>query len=528
MILDCYTMAGGYFIRQDSMGFPQLFEAMERTGVAAAAVMSTRALQADARKGNEHLMSVASGDRRVIPIAVVYPEADHYRLPQTIADSVDRGAAGLGFYMNQAFSSSSLVFRQSIAEAVKPGLPVFFVDVRDAGVLSQIAELTAESGCPAVFLGPHYVNFGELLAVLAAYPHTYAETSWQITPGCIELLVEAAGPDRVLFGSGAPIRPIQPALNMVLDAEIDDGVKRKILAANALRLFGKGLEASRVEASSAPLPEPKAPRTPAVDVHGHLGVAPRLPMKIRDVDAIEYYAARANIEVVVCSAPVAYREDIEGGNQEMLRKIEGRPRLRGSPTISPTHMDESIHWLDAAAAHPKLVHATWDPDNEGEAIGVERFMTLWAEVAKRGIPVFWNSGSQDLDRNVRWQKKLGYMPMIRGASKAESDMFLQVGRRHPDLPIILGHGLGEDGVAIAKRTRNIYLELSGTYPEREALRNAIDALGPERIVYGTDMDLINPAFGLGVYYEADMSPEEDSLVMAGNARRILGLTQETG
>jgi hypothetical protein len=93
---------------------------------------------------------------------------------------------------------------------------------------------------------------------------------------------------------------------------------------------------------------------------------------------------------------------------------------------------------------------------------------------------------------------------------------------------MFGHGLGEDGVYIAKRSPNVYLELSGTYPERGALRKAIDELGPERIVYGTDLDLINPAFCLGVYYEAGMSPEEDSLVMAGNARRIMGLPADMG
>ena len=96
---------------------------------------------------------------------------------------------------------------------------------------------------------------------------------------------------------------------------------------------------------------------------------------------------------------------------------------------------------------------------------------------------------------------------------------------------MIGHGLGEDGLLIAKGTPNVHLELSGTYPERDAIRKAIDELGPERVVYGTDMDLISPAFGLGVYHEAHMTAEEERLVMAGNARRIMKLPErrvETG
>ena len=531
MIVDAYTMAGGYFIRQDAMGFPDLAAAMDKTGVDAAVVLSTRAMQADARKGNQQLFSEGAHDKRLIPVGVVYPEASSVDVPDIVAECVQHGAAGIALYLSQTVPFNSLAFRRTLAEAVKPGLPLIAVDIREPGIATRVAELTAGSGCPLVLLGPHYVNFDELLVVLDEHHHVYLDTSWQITPGCIELMVEHAGADRIMFGSGAALRPIQPALNMVLDADLDDETKRKVLAANALRLFGRKEEADRVSASVEPLPELRAPETPAIDIHGHMGVSPRLPMSIRDVEAIEHYGRRAGFEYVVCSAPVAYREDLDSGNEEMLEKIKGRPSLLGSPVISPTHMPESIKWLDIAARNDRLAHVTWDPDNEGEAIGSQRFMTLWEEVARRGVPVFWNSGAQDLDRNVRWSRKLGYTPMIRGAARAEIEMFLEVGRRHPELPVMIGHGLGEDGLLIAKGTPNVHLELSGTYPERDAIRKAIDELGPERIVYGTDMDLISPAFGLGVYHEAHMTAEEERLVMAENARRIMKLPErrvETG
>ena len=103
------------------------------------------------------------------------------------------------------------------------------------------------------------------------------------------------------------------------------------------------------------------------------------------------------------------------------------------------------------------------------------------------------------------------------------EMFLEIGRRHPNLPIILGHGLGKEGVELAKQRRNFYLELSGTYPDRGDVHRAIDGVGKERVVFGTDLDLIVPAFAMGIYYEADLSAEEDRLIMAENARRILDL-----
>ena len=37
MIVDSYTMAGGYFIRDSPMGFPELFASMGKSGGSAAA-----------------------------------------------------------------------------------------------------------------------------------------------------------------------------------------------------------------------------------------------------------------------------------------------------------------------------------------------------------------------------------------------------------------------------------------------------------------------------------------------------------
>lgn len=45
-------------------------------------------------------------------------------------------------------------------------------------------------------------------------------------------------------------------------------------------------------------------------------------------------------------------------------------------------------------------------------------------------------------------------------------------------------------------------------PMRPVLNMVLDAVGKDRVVFGTDVDLICPAFAMGVYHEADMSAEE--------------------
>ncbi len=527
VVVDAFSMVGGVTYRQDPMGFPQLYEAMSRTGVELAAVMSLRSLTADARKGNDYLFAEAGRDRRIIPIGVVAPHSTSLEAPALIASCVENGAAALAFNFNRRdVSLSSLALRRTLDEAAKTGLPIVACGPMQPGVPSQLAELTRDLGSRLLLVGSYYGMFDELLAVLDEHPHVHAECGWQITPGAVELTVEHAGPDRVLFGSGAPMRPVQPSLNLVLDSDIDDITKRKVLATNALRLFGRHREAERIESEPVRLPEVRIPSTPAIDVHNHLGVAASIPLTIRDVDAIEQSAERFGMEYSVCSATVAYQEDIEAGNREMLAKIDGRPRLLGSPVVNPTHLEASIRWLDACCQNDRLVHATLDPGGVGVPMGSEPYITLFEEAWKRRVPVFWNYHGQDYLRSLRWQKDIGYLPRIRSGAADEIGLFLEVNRRFPDLPVIIGHGLGEDGISLARRTKNIYLEFSGSYPEPGALRKAIDAVGKDRVVFGSDMDLIAASFALGVYYEADMTPEEERLVMADNARRILRLPEQ--
>ena len=390
MIVDAYTLVGGLTVRPEPMGFPELSVQMAKAGVGRAAVTSLRGLNADARKGNDHLFAGVAPDQRLLPLGVVGPRVSAAELPSAVESCVTSGAVGLAFHVPPNTSLASLASRRAFAEIARPGLPLVACNLVGEGLPTQLAELTSDLGCALYLAGAFYIIFEEVLAVVEEHDHVYVDPSWFPTPGAVELLVDRAGPGRVLYASGATLRPMRPTLNLVLDADVDDTVKRKILAANALRLFGLPEEADRAEAEDAPLPAVETPATPAIDVHNHFGEIPALTASTRDVDAIERYARRAGFEYSVCSSYFAYYDDMDAGNQEMLDKIEGRPRLLGSPVVNPTHLEASVRWLDMFESNDRLAHATITPDTVLDRGGSEGFMALFAEAAKRGVPVFYN------------------------------------------------------------------------------------------------------------------------------------------
>ncbi len=522
MIIDAYSLVGSIPIRNSPVDFPQLFTEMDSTGVNHAMVASLRGLHADARKGNDHLFGSIEGDPRILPVGVIAPLAATHDMEKLIESCIENNAVALAFSAEPSISFSSLGFQQTLRIAAKSKLPLIAYGATKPGTPSELAKLTSNLGRRLLLSGTIYLLLDEILAILDEYDHVYIDTSWQITPGAIELLVEHAGSERLLFGSGVPVRPIRPALNTVLDNSIDDKIKRKILGSNALRFLGRSLEANEVDLRPMELPQIMTPSTAPIDVHNHFGSIPGVSATVRDIDAIQLFANRYHMEYSICSSYVAYHEDIEAGNVEMLSKISGHRNLLGSPVISPTHIDTSIKWLDMFEQNGRLAHATLMIDTVLERPSSEPYMKLFSEAATRNIPIFLNGPNRDPIRVMSWPKGPGFAPFEgRSAAADVASMLLEVGQRHPNLPIILGHGMGEDGIELVKKTKNIYIELSGSFPEAGAVRRAIDRVGANRIVFGSDLDVIVPAYGLGIYYEAKLSPEEDKKIMAKNARRIL-------
>ncbi len=50
--------------------------------------------------------------------------------------------------------------------------------------------------------------------------------------------------------------------------------------------------------------------------------------------------------------------------------------------------------------------------------------------------------------------------------------------------------------------------VTGSFPEEGAVRRTIDRVGGDRIVFGADLDVIVSTYGLGIYYEANLSQEK--------------------
>ena len=94
----------------------------------------------------------------------------------------------------------------------------------------------------------------------------------------------------------------------------------------------------------------------------------------------------------------------------------------------------------------------------------------------------------------------------------------------PEATIILGHMGGyfhvDEAIAVAERHANLLLETSAMpYPAK--IREAVERLGPERVLYASDGPACSPLLEVEKVRLAALDPHAERLVLGANAQRLL-------
>lgn len=94
----------------------------------------------------------------------------------------------------------------------------------------------------------------------------------------------------------------------------------------------------------------------------------------------------------------------------------------------------------------------------------------------------------------------------------------------PEATIILGHMGGyfhvEEAIAVAQRYQNVILETSAMpYPTK--IREAVEAVGPQRVIYGSDGPVCSPRIEVEKVKLAELEPDAERRVLGENARALI-------
>lgn len=444
-------------------------------GIAHALIASRTGVAHRSDQANEEAFAAPNQttDLELRPVAVLNP-VQCLDAGVEVARALERGASAFRFFpAEQGWTVDSVAFREIAEPAARGGRP-FLISVGEFGSATRIGAATADLGVPVVLVGGHYSQLADCLAAMRRWPHLFLETSRLGQYQGVTTVVREVGAHRLLFGSGAPYRPIMAPLNAVLAAPITAEERSAILAGNAARLFEID---ARVEAL------PSAVRgADLIDVHGHFG-AFSLPVPRVEPDAWVADMARHGITRTVASSIDAIQNATEPGNREAFATASASGgALLAYVVVNPHDLEGSCRAMDQAYRSGAAVGAKVHCQISRQPTAGAPMRALLREIARRERPCLIHVDGPD------WAEAL-----------------VATARDFPGWRVIVAHGgpgtASLEGARAVEQTSNIYYELSTTFPCLPLIREALRRVGPARLLFGSDAPLIDPGWVLGIYQD---------------------------
>jgi len=238
-----------------------------------------------------------------------------------------------------------------------------------------------------------------------------------------------------------------------------------------------------------------------IDAHAHVTAAWEELGIVRDLDDTIRLMDRYDIEVSFSSDSRSLRGDYRAGNDGLLEAMHRYPgRVHGYAVANPwdgqAALKEIERCLDAGMRGIKLhvSHTRLDYDRP-------RVLPFFTLAVERDVPLLVHcfDGGRSVDR---------------------------VAAQVSEAVIIMGHMGGymwPQAIEVAARHPNLYLEICCSCSEIGSIESAVAAVGPERVLFGTDMPLLDPCSSLYKVYDADIDERAKALILGGNMIRLTGV-----
>lgn len=238
---------------------------------------------------------------------------------------------------------------------------------------------------------------------------------------------------------------------------------------------------------------------PIIDVHAHYGVWP-FPDKGEELEKLLKFLDKYEVEKCILSSARAIVHDLLRGNAELAEVLEKDPRLFGYVVLNPNY--------------PELCEREMTQYLRGGT----KFLGVKLHYAYTGVPL----DSPETREVLRRLRRHDVPALLHTYSASDIYQVAKLAQEFGQQKFILGHMGGhawKEAIREAEVHTNFYLEPCCSIAEVDRITEAVKAV-PHRIVFGSDMTLLHPAYTLGMVMDADLSEMEREAVLRRNALRL--------
>ncbi|MBN2121151.1 MAG: amidohydrolase family protein [Candidatus Omnitrophica bacterium] len=234
-------------------------------------------------------------------------------------------------------------------------------------------------------------------------------------------------------------------------------------------------------------------RCPKIDVHWHVGSwnlnEARLSVREmrQDFDRFGYrYVLVNSIKAIVY--------DMEAGNAETARLLKEDERCRGLVVINPVRQDASLKEIRKYLGHPGFVGLKSAADYYSTTIADIRYEKILSMAEKGAWPILTHKYGMEL-----------------------------IVEKYKNVKFILAHSLFSDAKKMAGFS-NVYFDIAASYAYRDEtnIEGMLELAGPKRVLFGTDAQIMSPAWSIGKISSARISQSDKNKIFHDNAFELFG------
>lgn len=241
-----------------------------------------------------------------------------------------------------------------------------------------------------------------------------------------------------------------------------------------------------------------------IDAHGHLHGSDLHPAVVGECE-------RLGIDRILLSAIAHFQhhpsfDHVRQANDDLTAVIQAYPDLvSGYCYLNPRHGTDALDELrrrveDDGMIGIKLWVATTADDPLVDPI-VEQAIAY-------DIPILMHA----------WRKTVGQLPY-----ESKADNIARIAARYPEVKIIMAHlgGQAESAMNTIAPYPNVLTDPSGTIIGGGEVAIAVNRLGVDRVVFGSDLSGGCLAANIGKIIAADLSDEDTAKVLGGTMESLL-------
>lgn len=222
--------------------------------------------------------------------------------------------------------------------------------------------------------------------------------------------------------------------------------------------------------------------------------------------------ARLGITTFLCSAIADYRhypsfEDVSGANSALVRVMRRHEGIvQGYCYVNPRHGERAMEELRRCVEeHGMIGIKLWVATTCDDPLVfpfIERAIGY-------GIPVLVHC----------FAKTIGQLPY-----ETRPEHVARLAQRYPEIYLIMAHLGGQVELAVntVRAHPRVLTDTSGTPIGGAEVAIAVERLGAERVVFGSDLHGACIAANVGKVLGADLTEQQRELVLGGNIDRLLG------